>query len=427
MNAASNLVGSTVEGDFFDALETRSAVEREHDLFTRLPDLIAHAQAHAPGWAKQLQGVNAKAVTSRAVLQSLPVLRKGQLKDLQTAAPPFGGLATRPVGQAPRLFMSPGPIFEPQPGKDDPWRVARALFAAGMRPGHVLQNCFGYHLTPGAWMVDEGARKLGCAVIPAGIGQTEQQLDVIRALKPDAYVGTPSFLRILIEKARELNIDISHLKNALCAAEALPPSLRQWFKDQGLSRVLQWYGTAELGCVAYESVAQEGMIVDEECIIEVVRPGTGDPVADGEVGELIVTCFNNDYPMIRFGTGDLTAILAGPSPCGRTNVRIKGWMGRADQTTKIRGMFVHPEQVATIVKRNPEIGKARLVVSGEMASDSLTLHCEVAAIAAADLALNARLVETIRDVTKLRGEVCLVAVNSLPNDGKVIDDQRKYE
>lgn len=425
MNAASNIVNNAMHGDFFDALETRSTAEREQDLFSRLPALIAHAQAHAPGWAKQLQGLDAKTIISRAVLQTLPVLRKGQLKDLQTAAPPFGGLATRPVGQAPRLFMSPGPIFEPQPGQDDPWRVARALFAAGMRPGHVLQNCFGYHLTPGAWMVDEGARKLGCAVIPAGIGQTEQQLDVIRALKPDAYVGTPSFLRILIEKARELNVDISNLKNALCAAEALPPSLRQWFKDQGLSRVLQWYGTAELGCVAYESVAQEGMIVDEQCLIEVVRPGTGDPVADGEVGELVVTCFNNDYPMIRFGTGDLTAILAGTSPCGRTNVRIKGWMGRADQTTKIRGMFVHPEQVATIVKRNPEISKARLVVTGEMANDSLTLHCEAAA--SNDEALNARLVETIRDVTKLRGAVSFVAVNSLPNDGKVIDDQRKYD
>jgi phenylacetate-CoA ligase len=420
-----------MSGDFFDALETRSTTERELDLFGRLPALIAHAQANAPGWAKQLQGVDAKTIVNRSALQTLPVLRKGQLKDLQSAAPPFGGLATRPVGQAPRLFMSPGPIFEPQPGHDDPWRVARALFAAGMRPGHVLQNCFGYHLTPGAWMVDEGARKLGCAVIPAGIGQTEQQLDVIRALKPDAYVGTPSFLRILIEKARELNIDISNLKNALCAAEALPPSLRQWFKEQGLERVLQWYGTAELGCVAYESEAQEGMIVDEHCLIEVVRPGTGDPVAVGEVGELVVTCFNNDYPMIRFGTGDLTAILAGPSPCGRTNVRIKGWMGRADQTTKIRGMFVHPEQVATIVKRHPEVRKARLVVSGEMANDSLTLHCEAVSSIDQDepqaAALNARLVETIRDVTKLRGQVSLVAVNSLPNDGKVIDDQRKYD
>jgi phenylacetate-CoA ligase len=427
MNAASSAASNEMHSDFFDSLETRSTAERERDLLSRLPALIAHAQAHAPGWAKQLQGVEAMGVTSRAVLQSLPVLRKGQLKDLQTATPPFGGLATRPVGQAPRLFMSPGPIFEPQPGQDDPWRVARALFAAGIRPGQVLQNCFGYHLTPGAWMVDEGARKLGCAVIPAGIGQTEQQLDVIRALKPDAYVGTPSFLRILIEKARELNIDISNLKNALCAAEALPPSLRQWFKDQGLSRVLQWYGTAELGCVAYESVAQEGMIVDEQCLIEVVRPGTGDPVADGEVGELVVTCFNNDYPMIRFGTGDLTAILAGQSPCGRTNVRIKGWMGRADQTTKIRGMFVHPEQVATIVKRNAEVSKARLVVTGEMANDTLTLHCEAPASAISDAALHTRLVETIRDVTKLRGEVSLVAVNSLPNDGKVIDDQRKYD
>jgi phenylacetate-CoA ligase len=408
----------------FDALETRLPEQREADLFARLPRLIAHAQEHAPGWKRHLQGIEAHSITTRSALQRLPVLRKSQLKDLQAATPPFGGLATKPPGAAPRLFMSPGPIFEPQPGRTDPWRVARALFAAGIRPGNIIQNCFGYHLTPGAWMVDEGARHLGCAVIPAGIGQTEQQLEVINAFKPDAYVGTPSFLRILIEKAKELNVDIGNLKNALCAAEALPPSLRQWFVDQGLNRVLQFYGTAELGCVAYESEAMQGMIVDEDCLIEVVRPGTGDPVAAGEVGELVVTCFNDDYPMIRFGTGDLTAVLAGVSPCGRTNVRIKGWMGRADQTTKIRGMFVHPEQVAEIVKRHPAIQRARLIVSGEMANDQMTLHCETASSGSH---LAEELIQTIRDVTKLRGEVTLVALQTLPNDGKVIDDQRKYD
>jgi phenylacetate-CoA ligase len=408
----------------FDALETRSPDEREADLFLRLPKLIAHAQEHAPGWKRHLQGVDAQSITTRVALQQLPVLRKNQLKDLQAATPPFGGLATKAPGLAPRLFMSPGPIFEPQPSRTDPWRVARALFAAGIRPGNIIQNCFGYHLTPGAWMVDEGARHLGCAVIPAGIGQTEQQLEVINALKPDAYVGTPSFLRILIEKAKELNVDISNLKNALCAAEALPPSLRQWFIDQGLNRVLQFYGTAELGCVAYESEAMQGMIVDEDCLIEVVRPGTGDPVAAGEVGELVVTCFNDDYPMIRFGTGDLTAVLAGSSPCGRTNVRIKGWMGRADQTTKIRGMFVHPEQVAEIVKRHPAIQRARLIVSGEMANDQMTLHCETDS---KNVQLENDLIQTIRDVTKLRGDVTLVGLQTLPNDGKVMDDQRKYD
>jgi phenylacetate-CoA ligase len=409
----------------FDALETRSPEQREADLFARLPKLIAHAQEHAPGWKRHLQGVDAQSVTSRSALQKLPVLRKSELKDLQAATPPFGGLATKAPGFAPRIFMSPGPIFEPQPGRTDPWRVARALFAAGIRPGNIIQNCFGYHLTPGAWMVDEGARHLGCAVIPAGIGQTEQQLEVINALKPDAYVGTPSFLRILIEKAQELNVDISNLKNALCAAEALPPSLRQWFVEQGLNRVLQFYGTAELGCVAYESEAMEGMIVDEDCLIEVVLPGTGDPVAAGQVGELVVTCLNDDYPMIRFGTGDLTAVLPGISPCGRTNTRIKGWMGRADQTTKIRGMFVHPGQVAEVMKRHVEIKRARMVISGEMANDEMTLRCEVADIN--QLALNAAIADSIRSVTKLRANVEFVAIGSLANDGKLIEDARSYK
>jgi phenylacetate-CoA ligase len=411
--------------NFFDELETRAPHAREADLFGRLPGLIAHAQAHAPSWGTHLRGVNAQAITSREALQELPVLRKGQLKDLQTQFPPFGGLATRVPGAAPRLFMSPGPIYEPQGHAPDPWNVARALFAAGVRSGQILQNCFGYHLTPGAWMVDEGARALGCSVIPAGVGQTEQQLDVIRALRPDAYVGTPSFLRILIEKAKELQVDISPLKNALCAAEALPPSLRQWFLEQGLNRVLQWYGTAELGCVAFESEAMQGMIINEDYIVEVVRPGTGEVLADGEVGELVVTTFNRDYPMIRLGTGDLTAVLAGPSPCGRTNMRIKGWMGRADQTTKIRGMFVHPGQIAEIVKRHPEVKRARLVVTGEMANDQMVLHCETDEQLAHTQAVS--LVETIRDITKLRGDVAFVGLNSLPNDGKVIDDQRKYD
>ncbi len=407
---------------YLDAREIRPHEQREADLFARLPQLIAHAQQYALGWRRHLQNIESASVTNWAALRQLPVLRKTELKDLQGDQPPFGGLATRAPGASGRVFMSPGPLFEPQPGKDDPWRVARALFAAGIRPGMLIQNCFGYHLTPGAWMVDLGAQRLGCAVIPAGIGQTEQQLDVIRTLKPDAYVGTPSFLRILVEKSIELGIDIRNLKRALCAAEALPPSLRQWFKDHGLERVLQWYGTAELGCVAYETEAMEGMVVEEDCLVEVVRPGTGDPVPEGEVGELVVTCFNDHYPMIRFGTGDLTAIMPNASPCGRTNIRIKGWLGRADQTTKIRGMFVHPGQIAEVVKRHPEIRRARLVVSGEMANDEMTLRCEV------DAALETtKVVETIRDVTKLRGAVEWVPPGTLPNDGKVIEDARKYD
>ena len=413
---------------YYDALETRASEAREGALMARLPAIVAHAVDNAPGWAALLAGVDPKAITSRKALAQLPVLRKPELKALQDKSPPFGGLTTAPPGRLGRLFMSPGPIFEPEGTRPDPWRAARALWAAGMRPGHVLQNCFGFHLTPGAWMVDSAARTIGCAVIPAGIGQTEQQIELIRALRPDAYVGTPSFLRIIIEKAREAGADIGNLKRALVGAEALPPSLRAWFLEQGMERVLQWYGTADVGLIAYESEAMEGMILDEDLILEIVRPGTGDPVPDGEVGEVVVTSSNPEYPMIRFGTGDLSAVLAGPSPCGRTNVRIKGWLGRADQTSKVRGMFVHPGQIAEIVRRHPEISRARLVIEGEMANDRMTLKAEMKADAAhAPVELAARIVDTIRDVTKLRGEVVLVTPGSLPNDGKVIEDARKYD
>ena len=410
----------------YDELETRAPEAREGALFARLPGLIADAKAKAPGWAARLKNFDAAAIASRKALAAIPVLRKSELKDLQVAHPPFGGFTTATPGQMGRLYMSPGPIFDPEGSRPDPWRAARALWAAGMRPGHVIQNCFGYHLTPGAWMVDGAARHIGCAVIPAGTGQTEQQLELIRALGPDAYVGTPSFLRILIEKAHETGADISRLRRALVAAEALPPSLRSWFREQGVHTVLQWYGTADIGLIAYESEALEGMILDEDLILEIVRPGTDEPVADGEVGEVVVTSFNPDYPMIRFGTGDLSAVLPGASPCGRTNVRIRGWMGRADQTTKVRGMFVHPGQVAEIVRRHPEIARARLVVEGEMANDRMTLRCELKS-GELGAALAEAIGASIRDVTKLRGEVQSVAPGSLPNDGKVIEDARKYD
>ncbi|MBU6187872.1 MAG: AMP-binding protein [Betaproteobacteria bacterium] len=410
----------------YDDLETRTPEAREGALFARLPGLIAHAKAHAPGWAERLRLVESDAIASRKALAQIPVLRKGELKDHQAARPPFGGFTTVLPGRMGRLYMSPGPIFDPEGARPDPWRAARALWAAGMRPGHVVQNCFGYHLTPGAWMVDGAARHIGCAVIPAGTGQTEQQLELIAALAPDAYVGTPSFLRILVEKARETGADISRLKRALVAAEALPPSLRAWFREQGLSSVLQWYGTADIGLIAYESEALEGMILDEDLILEIVRPGTDDPVADGEVGEVVVTSFNPDYPMIRFGTGDLSAVLPGASPCGRTNVRIRGWLGRADQTTKVRGMFVHPGQIAEVVRRHPEIARARLVVDGEMANDRMTLRCELKAGADAPSLADA-IAASLRDITKLRGEVQAVSPGSLPNDGKVIEDARKYD
>ena len=409
--------------EHYDELETRAPEAREGALMAQLPGVIARAIAQAPGWARRLPDVDPRAIASRKALAALPLLRKAELKDLQAADPPFGGLTTVAPGQLSRLFMSPGPIFDPEGAHPDPWSTARALHAAGIRAGHVVQNCFGYHMTPGAWMVDSAARHLGAAVIPAGTGQTEQQIEIIRMLRPDAYIGTPSFLRIIVEKARELGLDISNLRRALVAAEALPPSLRAWFHEQGIGTVLQWYGTADLGLVAYESEALEGMILNEGMILEVVRPGTGDPLPDGEVGELVVTSFNPDYPLIRFATGDLTAVLPGTSPCGRTNVRIRGWLGRADQTTKVKGLFVHPGQVAAVVARHPEVGRARLVVTGQMAQDAMTLRVEVDG---SPEGLADRIAETLREVTKLRGEIEFVARGTLPNDGKVIEDARSY-
>ena len=411
----------------FDQLETRAPEERERVLMAGLPQLIAHAQT-APGWARILAGVPAAEITSRAALAQLPVTRKSDLKGLQQQDAPFGGLTTTSARQLRHLFMSPGPIFDPEGHSPDWWRFARPMAALGLRPGHIVQNCFSYHFTPAAFMTEGGAARLGCAVIPAGIGQTEMQVQSMAELKPDAYVGTPSFLKIIIEKARELGADISSVRRALVGAEALPPSLRKWLQDNGVPHVLQMYGSADIGNIAYETETDgqvnPGMVLDEDLILEIVRPGTGDPVAEGEVGEIVITSFNPDYPLVRFGTGDLSAVLPGISPCGRTNVRIKGWMGRADQTTKVRAMFVHPSQVAEVVKRHPAIVKARLVVSGEMANDVMTLHCEVDDPAA--IALDT-IIETIRDVTKLRGEVQLVARGSLPNDGKVIEDARRYE
>jgi phenylacetate-CoA ligase len=413
--------------DYLDSLETRDPAQRERDLMARLPELVARAQA-APGWARILKGVNASDIRSRAALAQLPVTRKSDLKDLQHNDAPFGGLTSTPARQLRHLFMSPGPIFDPEGTGQDWWRFARPMAALGLRKGHIIQNCFSYHFTPAAFMAEGGAAKLGCPVIPAGIGQTEMQVQAMAELKPDAYVGTPSFLKIIIEKAREMGADISSVQRALVGAEALPPSLRKWLQDNGVPNVLQMYGSADVGNIAYETQTDgqvnPGMIMDEDLILEIVRPGTGDPVVEGEVGEVVITSFNPDYPLIRFGTGDMSAIMPGISPCGRTNTRIKGWMGRADQTTKVRAMFVHPSQVAEVVKRYPQIAKARLVVTGEMANDVMTLHCEVddpAAVAAEAV------VETIRDITKLRGEVKLVGRGSLPNDGKVIEDARKYE
>ena len=414
--------------DLYDSLESRDPAAREQALLSALPALLTRAM-QAPGWADILGGVTAGDINSRAALAQLPVTRKSALKDLQQATPPFGGLNTTPTAQLSRIFMSPGPIFDPEGRGGDWWRYARPLHALGVRSGDLIQNCFAYHFTPAGLMVEGGAAHLGCPVIPAGIGQTEMQVQAMQLLKPKVYVGTPSFLKIIIEKAQEMGADISSLKMALVGAEALPPSLRQWLNENGVPFVLQTYGSADIGNIAYETLTDgklnPGMMLDETLLLEIVRPGTGDPVPEGEVGEIVITSFNPDYPLIRFATGDMSAVLAGTSPCGRTNTRIKGWMGRADQTTKVRAMFVHPSQVADIVRRHAVIRKARLVISGEMANDEMTLHCEVDHPDAALSEVDA-IVASIRDVTKLRGNVKLQAIGSLPNDGKVIEDARSY-
>ena len=415
-----------------DALETRAPQVREAAHMAALPVQIAHAQKNSAALADILQGVDAARVTSRAALAELPVTRKYALLERQQALraqDPFGGFATigwkglvRSAGVR-RVYQSPGPIYEPEGHAPDYWRAARAMAAAGFEAGDLVHNCFSYHLTPGAWIMESGAHALGCAVIPGGVGNTEQQLAAVADLRPVAYAGTPSFLKILIEKAADAGQKLSITK-ALVSGEACPPSLRDWFTQQGVA-AYQCYATADVGLIAYETVAREGLVIDEGVIVEIVRPGTGDPVADGEVGEVVVTVLNPDYPLVRFGTGDLSAILPGTCPTGRTGQRIKGWMGRADQTTKIRGMFVHPGQVAEIVKRFPEVTKARLVVTGEMANDQMALHVETGTLD--DEGLKARVSEAVRDVTKLRGDVHLVAQGSLANDGKVIEDARSYQ
>ncbi|MDB5948513.1 MAG: AMP-dependent synthetase [Massilia sp.] len=415
--------------DTLDALETRDPFDRERDLMARLPQLVARAQ-QAPGWARILDGVDAPTVTSRAALAALPITRKSDLKLLQQRQLPFGGLSATPARQLRHVYISPGPIYDPEGRGEDWWRFARPMYAAGVRAGGLLQNCFSYHFTPAAFMVEGGAARIGCAVIPAGAGQTEMQVQAMAELRPDTYVGTPSFLRIIIEKAQSMGADISSVKHALMGAEALPESLRAWFRDNGVPHVFQTYASADMGSVAFETatggVLNPGMVVDEDTIVEIVRPGSGEPVAPGDIGEIVVTLFNPDYPLIRFATGDMSALLvdAPPSSCGRTNVRIRGWLGRADQTTKVRAMFVHPAQVVNIVRRHPGILKARLVVTGRMANDMMTLHCEVAQPLPPG-GLEA-IVASIRDVTKLRGEVKLETPGALPDDGKVIEDRRDY-
>ena len=415
-----------------DALERRPPAEREASLMAALPGLVAHAQARSDAMAGLLAGVAAASVDSRAALARLPVLRKHELLERQQAGravDPFGGFSAigwrglKASQGARRVFQSPGPLYEPEGVAPDYWRMARAIWAAGFRPGDLAHCSFSYHLTPAGSMMETGAHAIGCTTFAGGVGNTELQLQAISELRPQGYIGTPSFLKILLEKSAETGVSAASIHKALVSGEACPPSLVAWLAERGVA-AYQCYATADLGLIAYETSAREGLVQDEGVIVEIVRPGTGDPLPDGEVGELVVTTLNPDYPLIRFGTGDLSAILPGQCPTGRTNRRIKGWMGRADQTAKVRGMFVHPSQVAEVLRRCPEAGKGRLVVEGEMASDRMTLKVEVAQVSEG---LAGRLADAVRDITKLRAEIQLAPPGSLPNDGKVIEDARSYQ
>lgn len=436
--------------EFFDALEVRDQGAREADLFGQLPSALAAARTRAPAIADQLQGVEVEQITSRQALAAIPVLRKSELLRRQLAqrerqngtaahhADPasrgttawdpvvervFGGFSSIGWGKAARVFASPGPIYEPESKRADYWRFGRALYAAGFRPNTLLYNCFSYHFTPAGSMFETAGLAIGCTVFPGGVGQTEMQVTTIRDLQPEGYAGTPSFLKLILEKADEMQIALPSLQRALFSGEAFPPSLQTWFSQRGIHGY-QAYGTADLGLIAYESEARDGLIIGEDIVLEIVRPGTNEPVPDGEVGEIVVTTLNPDYPLLRFGTGDLSAIMPGHSACGRTNKRIRGWMGRADQTTKVRGMFVHPEQIASIVDRFDQVKKARLVVSGETGRDDMTLLVEIDGAPAADL--QEKLGLAVREVTKLRADITLMKVGELANDGKVIEDSRSY-
>jgi len=411
---------------YFDTLETRDPELRERAQLAALREQIAYARAHAPWFARTLAGIEPADIDSRAALARLPVVRKSELLELQKADRPFGGFAaTGPAGRRARqVFASPGPIYEPEGESADYWRLARALHAAGFRAGDLVHNCFSYHFSPAGSMLDTGLQALGCTVFPGGTGQTEQQVQAMADLGPDGYVGTPSFLKIILDKADEQGVRLSSLTKALVSGEPFPAALRDALRARGID-AYQVYASADVGSLAYESSARDGLVVDEGVLLEIVRPGTGEPVAPGEIGEVVATPLHNRaYPLIRFGNGDLSAVLPGASPCGRTNMRIKGWLGRADQATKVKGLFVHPSQVAEIVRRHPGIARARLVVDRDDGNDRMTLHVETAPGAQLE---SAAIVATIRELTKLRGALALHAPGELANDGKVIDDIRKHD
>ncbi|MGB8623322.1 MAG: AMP-binding protein [Paracoccaceae bacterium] len=405
--------------EYFDDLETRSADARAAGLARALPLQIARAKT-APGIAALLGDVDPDRITSVEALAMLPVIRKSELSAAQGHDAPFGGFTTAPPAGFDHVFQSPGPIYEPGRVSDDWWRMGRFLHACGIGRGDIVQNCFGYHLTPAGMIFENGARAVGAAVLPAGTGQTELQARAAHDIGVTAYAGTPDYLKVILDKADEMGLDLSRLTRAAVGGGALFPSLRQEYADRGIA-CRQCYATADLGNIAYESEAMEGMIVDEGVIVEIVTPGTGSPVAPGEVGEVVVTTLNPDYPLIRFATGDLSAVMEGVSPCGRTNMRIKGWMGRADQTTKIKGMFVRPEQVAAFVARHDEVARARVVASREGEMDVMTVEVESEAADAAPFEAS------VAEIMKLKGRVRVVPLGSLPNDGKVIEDLREYD
>lgn len=409
--------------EYYDDLETRSSDERASDQLAALRRQLVHVRDNTSAYASTFSDIDVEAINDFNAFTALPLTRKTELIELQGQDRPFGGYTATSGSQLSHVFASPGPIYEPGFAVPDFWRFARSLYASGFRSGDLVHNCFSYHFTPAGQMFDSAAQALGCPVIPAGVGQTELQVQTIADLQPGAYVGTPSFLKIILEKADELGSDVSCVDKAMVSGEALPAPLRSAFAERGL-RVQQCYGTADLGLIGYESSALEGLIIDEGVYVEIVRPGTGEPVDEGEVGEVVVTNLGADYPLIRFATGDLSAVLPGTSPCGRSNLRIRGWMGRADQTAKVRGMFIHPEQVGRVVKRHDEIGRARLVVDWIDQTDQMTLHCECEHHGDA---LKSAIEESIRSICKLRGDVELVTPGSLPNDGKVIDDIRSYD
>lgn len=406
----------------YDLREQQEPAERERDLFARLPTFIRRAMEKAPGWAAHLSGVRPDAITDRQSLAALPVLRKSQMMERQKEHPPFGGFLADDLSEASRVFLSPGPVFEPQAPGLDPWNGARALHAARFRKGDTVMNAFSYHLTPGGFILDQAAIAMGCTVFPAGVGNTDLQVEAIEGLKPSGFIGTPDYLKVLLDRGADLGRDVSSIRTALVSGGALFLALRQEYEARGIF-VAQCYATADLGVIAYETSARDGMLVNEDYIVEIVRPGTGDPVADGDVGELVVTNFNPLYPLIRFGTGDLSMVIPGQSPCGRTNMRLAGWMGRADQRTKVKGMFVDPAQVAQVVSSHPEVTKARLAVSRKGDADKMTLIVETE-LAANGLAEKVAL--TLSGVTGIKGAIELVPPGSLPNDGKVISDERDY-